>query len=112
MYRPFFQAFSRGVLLLALTAVPVRMWAQDSVDEAWKNLILEGTQFAADVHDNARAEQAFLKALHEAEHFGPGDVRVGATQNRLGMVYREEKKYSEAEASFRKALSVKPSQIG
>ncbi len=44
--------------------------------------------------------------MHEAQRFGPTDVRVGATSNRLGMVYRDEKKYSDAESAFRKALPI------
>ena len=80
--------------------------AQDTVDAAWQDLLNKATELSADAHDNAQAEQVFLKALHEAEHFGANDVRVGATQNRLGMVYREEKKYTDAENSFRKALTI------
>jgi len=102
---------SRFILCGLLLCAPVRFAAaQDSppggADDAWKNLILQGTYLSVDAHDNAKAEQVFQKALHEAEHFGPNDVRVGATENRLGMVLREEKKYGDAETAFRKALGV------
>jgi tetratricopeptide (TPR) repeat protein len=80
--------------------------AYDDADALWKELIRQATYMATDQHDNAKAEQLFLKALHEAEHFGPEDVRVGATENRLGLIYRDEKKNSDAEAAFRKALPI------
>jgi tetratricopeptide (TPR) repeat protein len=99
MFRPL------AALLTMLTLSPA-LPAQDNVDAAWKDLINKGTELSADAHDNAQAEQIFLKALHEAEHFGASDIRVGATHNRLGMVYREEKKYQDAENSFRKALAI------
>lgn len=77
-----------------------------TTEDTWKNLILQGTYQAVDAHDNAKAEQTFQKALHEALRFGPADVRVGATENRLGMVFRDEKKFADAEGAFRKALGI------
>lgn len=82
------------------------LFAQDNVDATWQELLNRATALSAEAHDNAGAEFVFLKALHEAEHFGPNDARVGATQNRLGIVYREEKKYADAENSFHKALTI------
>lgn len=96
-----------GLLLSVLVfSVSAQEAGQTGADDTWNNLILQGTYLAVDSHDNAKAEQVFLKALHEAEHFGPTDVRVGATLNRLGMVLRDEKKYGEAEAAFQKALGI------
>jgi tetratricopeptide (TPR) repeat protein len=96
-----------GLLLCTLARLAAAQdGTQTGTDDAWKNLILQGTYLSVDAHDNAKAEQVFEKALHEAEHFGPNDVRVGATENRLGMVQREEKKFGDAEAAFRKALAV------
>jgi tetratricopeptide (TPR) repeat protein len=105
-----FRDFLFGALLICLSFAPLGRAAgthtEDDADEVWKNLMLEGTYLATDGHDNAKAEEVFLKALHEAEHFGPEDVRVGATLNRLGMVYRDDKKNQDAESSFRKALII------
>jgi tetratricopeptide (TPR) repeat protein len=60
----------------------------------------------------AAAEQAYLKALHEAENFGPNDARRGSTLNDLGLVYRAEKKYSEAEGAYRRALPIMQAAYG
>ncbi len=96
-----------GALLAILACLSYADAGDDAgTEETWKNLILQGTYLSVDAHDNAKAEQVFVKALHEAERFGPDDVRVGATHNRLGMVLRDEKKYGDAESSFRKALGV------
>jgi tetratricopeptide (TPR) repeat protein len=93
-----------GVALLALVA-PAQV-TDSSVDDAWKNLIFQGSNLAVYAHDNAKAEEVFLKALHEAQRFGPANVRIAATDNRLGMVYHNEKKYADAESAFRKALDI------
>jgi len=53
-----------------------------------------------------RPKQIFLKALHEAARFGPEDIRVAATLNKLGLVYHEENKLAEAEAAFRRCLPI------
>jgi tetratricopeptide (TPR) repeat protein len=78
----------------------------DSADDGWKNLILQGTYADTDQKDHAKAEQIFLKALHEADRFGPDDVRVGATLNKLGLVYHEEHKLEEADVVFRRSLPI------
>src|SRR5205814_1169865 len=54
----------------------------------------------------AKSEQLFQQAARAAEGFGPHDARLGTTLNNLGLVYKEEKKYSEAESVFHKALAV------
>src|SRR5215469_1782895 len=66
-------------LLFAIACAVLPAHAQDGVDDTWKNLLIQGTQLSADKHDNAQAEQVFMRALHEAERFGQNDVRVGAT---------------------------------
>jgi tetratricopeptide (TPR) repeat protein len=95
-----------AVLLITCSVSAAAQGDGGSVEENWKNLIQQGTELAVDAHDNAKAEQVFIKALREAERFGTSDVRVGATANRLGMVLKEEKKYGEAETAFHKALSI------
>jgi tetratricopeptide (TPR) repeat protein len=71
----------------------------------WKNLVIEALA-AAGTHDYPKSEQAFLKAVREAERFGPGDPRIGTTLNSLGLVYRAERKFTEAEAAYRRALGI------
>jgi tetratricopeptide (TPR) repeat protein len=67
---------------------------------------------AAGAKDYPKAEQAFLKALQEAEKIGPDDSRVGTTLNDLGLVYRAERKYSEAEGAYRRALNIMEDAYG
>ncbi len=62
--------------------------------------------YTAGANDFPKAEQIFLKAVHEAERFGADDARVGTTLNSLGLVYRSENKYPQAEAAFRRALAI------
>lgn len=97
------------VALTIFTAAPAAR-AQPE-DGAWRNDIIQGLH-AAGEKDYPRAEQAFVQALKEAERFGPEDTRVGATLNSLGLVYRAEKKYSEAESAYRRALVIMNAAYG
>jgi tetratricopeptide (TPR) repeat protein len=90
------------VLVIALSGVPA--FAQDS-DEAWKNLVMQAL-YSAGANDLAKSEQLFQRALREAERFGPSDPRTGTTLNSLGLVYKGQKRYGEAEATFLKSLAV------
>jgi len=67
---------------------------------------------AAGAKDYPKAEQAFLKAVQEAGRFGPDDPRLGTTLNSLGLVYRAEKKYGEAEGVYRRALGIMETAYG
>jgi tetratricopeptide (TPR) repeat protein len=79
--------------------------AQNNSEDAWKGEVMRALNLASS-GDYPKAEQAFTQALHEAEKFGAGDARVGTTLNSLGLVYRAEKKYSESESAYRKALVI------
>jgi len=92
-----------GTVLAMLTLVPAAR-AQEA-EETWKSLVAEG-QHAASANDYTRAEQIFLKAVHEAERFAPDDWRVGVTLESLGQVYAAEKKTGEAESAYRRALGI------
>ncbi len=85
--------------------------AQDRDDGAWRRDISDALG-AAKAQAYAASEQAFLKALREAEKIGPNDVRVGSTLNSLGLVYRAERKYSDAEAAYRRALGIMQAAYG
>lgn len=78
--------------------------AQDA-DDTWKGLVMQALYLAGD-NKYSQAEATFNKAVHEAERFGADDARVGTTMNSLGLVYRAEKKYIEAENAYRRALAV------
>jgi tetratricopeptide (TPR) repeat protein len=96
------------VRTLAIAAAVICMTmagAAQGPEEAWKKLTLRAS-YAADAHDFAQAEQDYLKALHEAERFGPSDSRVGTTLKSLCGVYRGAKKYAEGELACRRALVI------
>jgi tetratricopeptide (TPR) repeat protein len=103
--RSFFAVVAFFVFLTTCPAEKV----QD--ERQWKHFV-EEAMLAAGLQDYPRSEQAFVKALHEAETFGQTDVRVGSTLNSLGLVYRAEKKYSEAEAAYRRALVIMEASYG
>jgi len=88
-----------------LSIIASLLAAAQETDEAWKKLILEAS-YAAGAHDLAKAEQDYLKALHEAERFGADDPRVGTTLKSLCGVYRGAMKYAEGEGVCRRALAI------
>jgi tetratricopeptide (TPR) repeat protein len=98
-----FRLFPAAVTLLVLTLAPAAE-AQEAGD-TWKDLVTEG-QHEASNSEYSKAEQSFLKAVHEAERFAMDDWRVGTTLESLGQVYTAEKKFSEAESAYRRALEI------
>ncbi len=82
-----------------------------TADEQWKGLVMQAL-YAASSNDYAKAEQTFLRAMHEAERFGAEDARVGTTLNSLGLVYRAEKKYADAKSAYRRALAILEKSYG
>ncbi|HEX4133175.1 MAG TPA: tetratricopeptide repeat protein [Bryobacteraceae bacterium] len=84
--------------------------AQDP-EGPWRTQVLDALN-AAGAKDYPKAEQAFLRAVQESAHFGSDDPRLGTTLNSLGLVYRAEKKYSEAEGAYRRALSIMEDAYG
>jgi tetratricopeptide (TPR) repeat protein len=96
-----------AALWLSLFLVRIAPGFQDnSADAGWRDLILQGTYADVDQKDHAKAEQIFQKALHEANRFGQSDVRVGATLNKLGLVYHEANRLPDAESAFRRSLPI------
>jgi tetratricopeptide (TPR) repeat protein len=89
-----------SMLFLRSTLLPAQV-----ADDTWKDLVAQG-QHAAGAGDYANAEQIFLKATHEAERFAVDDVRVGNTLESLGQVYAAEKKFTDAESAYRRALLI------
>lgn len=74
-------------------------------EDTWKSLLTQGGHAAAN-NQYAEAEQNYLKALHEAERWGPGDWRVGVTLEGLGRTFHAERKLSDAENAFRRAAGI------
>lgn len=102
-------AFILGAVLAILIAGSAARAQPD--DGPWRTQMIKALQ-AAGAKDYPGAEQAFLQALKEAQRFGPEDTRVGTTLNSLGLVYRAEKKYSDAEAAYRRALVIMTAAYG
>ena len=58
------------------------------------------------------AERALLAALKEAEHFGPEDPRLATSLNNLGVLYKTQGKYKEAESFYKRSLSIDEKVLG
>ncbi len=112
MNRPahFFLTVSAVVALLVAAPAAKAQDGQDA-EVAWRIFVMEALR-AAGAQDYPKAEQALLKALKEAVKSGPEGTRVGTTLNDLGLVYRAEKKYSEAEGAYRRALDIMEDAYG
>jgi tetratricopeptide (TPR) repeat protein len=104
-----FRYFAAGALFAVLPVVTAA--SADRNEGLWKNLVAEGLRDAG-ANNYPKAEQALLGALREAERFGPDDPRVGSTLNSLGLVYRAEKKFSDAERVYRRALGIMQATYG
>ena len=97
--------FRTLICATAIFLLALRAWSADNAEEEWKSLVMQGL-YAAGANDFSGAERIFVRALHEAEHFGADDARVGTTLNSLGLVYRSRKKSGDAEIAFRRALAI------
>jgi tetratricopeptide (TPR) repeat protein len=73
--------------------------------QTWKDFMSAGVRAAA-ARNFPEAEKLLVKASEEASHFGETDTRYGTTLNTLGLVYRQEKKYALAEATFERSHAV------
>ncbi len=62
--------------------------------------------------DYAEAEKAWSAALQEAEKFGPEDPRLAESLGNLGVAYRDQGKYAEAEPLFKRSLSITEKALG
>ena len=60
----------------------------------------------------AKAEEAWLGALKEAESFGPQDPRLATSLNNLAVLYASQGKYPEAEPLHQRALAIREKALG
>jgi tetratricopeptide (TPR) repeat protein len=58
------------------------------------------------------AETKFAEAVTAAEAFGEEDHRLATTLNNLGLLYYAQKKYTEAEPLYKKAISIREQSLG
>jgi tetratricopeptide (TPR) repeat protein len=89
---------------LFFLALAVSVAAQEGED-VWRDLLMQA-QRAAAASQPAQAEQAYTKALHEAERFGPEDWRVGTTLQGLGELYITQKKLPDAVSALQRAVAI------
>jgi tetratricopeptide (TPR) repeat protein len=95
----------RGILALAAVAVAAGAPTAADAVAAWNALMTAGIN-AITAKDYSKAEDQLQKALQITAQFPAGDTRTGFTLNTLGLTYREEKRYIDAERAFEKALVI------
>jgi tetratricopeptide (TPR) repeat protein len=101
-----------AVLGLACVALlPAASPDAGETNAAWQTLVLAATR-AATAKDFRSAEELLQRATRITARFPAGDPRTGTTQNTLGLVYKQEKKYAEAEKAFRNALTMLEKSYG
>ena len=62
--------------------------------------------------DYTKAEKLWVAALKEAEKFGTQDPRLATGLNNLGVLYKAQGKYSEAEPLCRRSLAIREKTLG
>ncbi len=62
--------------------------------------------------DYAEAGKQYEAAVNEAEEFGADDSRLAESLNALGVVYREQGRYTESESLLKRALSIREKALG
>lgn len=78
---------------------------------SWERNLTAGiTALREGQFDEARSQ--YLRALRDAEGFGPADPRLTVTLDNLGALYRLQGKYEEAEPICLRALAIKESTFG
>ena len=80
-------------------------------DSAWERYMAAGRQ-ANDQGDYDEAEKQVLRALQEAENFGPEDPRLAASLNNLALLYHGQGKYAEAEPLHQRSLAIQEKTLG
>src|SRR5208282_6260647 len=88
-------------------------WAQISPfpSNDWYSLNDSGEK-AYQRRQYAASENFLQAALRLAENFGPSDLRLATTLNDLGLLYRAEGKYKEAEPLYRRSLAIREKKLG
>ncbi len=89
----------------AMLALGVLSFASAVQAGPWEEFIGEGVTF---LHAGkfVEAEKNFGEALEEAETFGTGDIRIGATLDYLAQVYVGQKEFAKAEKAMNKSIEI------
>lgn len=80
-------------------------------DQQWVHSMTAG-QLAYEAGRYNEAERQLKVALANAEKFGPKDLRLASTLNRLAQVYHDQGKYTQAEPLYRRSLTLVEKALG
>ncbi|MGE5325539.1 MAG: tetratricopeptide repeat protein [Deltaproteobacteria bacterium] len=97
-----------GCICAVLVTTPA--WAS-SRDAAWTRSMAAG-QLAYEAGRYNDAERLLKVALSNARHFGPGDMRLASTLNRLAQVYHDQGQYTKAEPLYKRSLALAEKNLG
>lgn len=89
----------------AMLALGVLLFAPGAQAGPWEDFIGVGVTFLR-AGEFAAAEKNFGEALEEAETFGTGDMRIGATLDYLAQVYVGQKEFAKAEKAMLKSIEI------
>lgn len=92
----------------ALTAMPA---LASNRDRLWTHSMAAG-QLAYEAGRYNEAEHLLKIALANAERFGPRDMRLPSTLNRLAQVYHDQGKYGQAEPLYKRSLALVEKVLG
>jgi tetratricopeptide (TPR) repeat protein len=99
------------VLLGASCWAPTRAQVSPFPSSDWDSLNDAGER-AYERRQYAASENFLNAALQQAQRFGPNDLRVATTLNDLGLLYRAEGKFKEAEPLYRRSLAIREKKLG
>jgi tetratricopeptide (TPR) repeat protein len=102
----------RALSLACIFAVLVTMpaWASNR-DRVWTHSMAAG-QLAYEAGRYGDAERLLKIALANAEHFGPRDMRLASTLNRLAQVYHDQGQFTKAEPLYKRSLTLAEKNLG
>lgn len=79
--------------------------------EKWEALNLEAMEYHRK-GDLAMTEKKFVKAVKEAEKFGPEDIRLSECLDNVIWIYHSRGKVDEAESLIRQSLAIQEKTYG
>lgn len=84
---------------------------QDPIVERWETQNEAGRRFFGR-GDFARAEQAFVAAIREAEQLGAVDLRLATSLANLAQLKLRQRSHDEADRLFRRSLQIRETALG
>ncbi len=113
MLRTSLLIFGHRLLLIATTTFVFSfnqlinpVFAASQPEDSWAQLQQRGTN-ALDANEYWIAEPTLLKAIAQAERFGPTDIRLAKSMGELGRLYTIRGRFNEAETCLEDELYIK-----